>query len=119
MKSTVLANDDSASLWRDQKDSYDTRRFHHIVLSSLKSFVWLPWMDNYQCYSDHEYGRCDVQNRVVESKRSCSSKTLVVVVILVLITLMILLFLWNYKCIMIDKVCKGNREMLTPVFKED
>lgn len=118
MKSPAISNEDYSSLCPDQQDRSDTRRFHHIVLSRLKSFVRLPWRDTFQRHTDLEYGQCDVENRVVESKSSYS-KTVVAIVVLAFITVMVLLLLWNYKCIMIDKVCEGNSDLLTPVFTED
>ncbi|KAH1179226.1 hypothetical protein KIL84_021809 [Mauremys mutica] len=49
---------------------------------------------------------------------SCPWKKLLIALgIMITIALMVLLLLWHYKCIVIDRYCEGNREVLPPLFK--
>lgn len=64
-----------------------------------------------------EQGQSSVVSGSSKPRRCPWKIFLIVLGAVVITTLMILLLLWNYKCIVIDRYCEGNNEVLPPLFK--
>ncbi|KAG8544196.1 hypothetical protein GDO81_022934 [Engystomops pustulosus] len=55
-------------------------------------------------------------------ERGLSPRNRVVVVMvaaMLIVIFMVMLLLWNYKCIVIDRLCQGIDEVKTPIFTND
>lgn len=68
------------------------------------------WLGYYRdCRSWRRCGEVDLQPR----SRQC---LLLATFILLALALMVLLLLWNYKCIIIEKMCSGQGSSMFPLF---
>ncbi|XP_030062293.1 uncharacterized protein LOC115472234 [Microcaecilia unicolor] len=82
--------------------------------SRLKRLVQVLRVARYHQHWDTENGlSMDSATKAQGSK--LWPKILLGLGVLFMVTVMVLLFLWNYKCIVIDRFCEQGGEVLTPV----
>ncbi|OCT65172.1 hypothetical protein XELAEV_18041411mg [Xenopus laevis] len=109
------ANVESRVPQHHQPNAPNLQRLGQKVGSGLKRLFQCPQVDDV-CI-------IQTQDTMIELRQtsgvSCREKLLLTLGVFIVLLVVVLLLLWNYKCTIIDRLCQGNPELLTPLFKDD
>ncbi|KAE8582035.1 hypothetical protein XENTR_v10019910 [Xenopus tropicalis] len=114
-KTKFLPGAETMETGHRQTDTPKLQRLGHKMAANIKHWLECRPVEEV-CIIRTEDAEIEVRER---TGGSCRERLLLTLGVLFVLLIVVLLLLWNYKCTVIDQLCQGNGELLTPLFKEN